>query len=221
VKEFRKTAISLILCGSTVLYSCAGLAIGKPSDSTFLNQVVNLAPTFQTGTTVYGACFNNAAGGVTVTDPLGTQNTPYHLQLGNAVNITYLALTSPIASNTILSNGYYYITLNLVLSQQSATPVYYWVDDWASTQDVSGTTIATRIFYSGDVPYTLNSGANTASTVMLSGIAYLKKGSTIISPRVWAIPDAASGAPASFCIEGSGFNADGDSTFSASLLNSP
>jgi hypothetical protein len=217
VKDIKKTAINLILCSSIAAFPLAAF----PTDSTLLKAIPLTTPSYTTGTTVYGACFNNAAGGVLVSDPLGTQGTPYHLQLGNAVNITYLATTAPVASNSVPFSGHYYVKLNLIMKQMTSSPVYFWVDDYAASQDISGNATSLRVFYSGDVPYALNSGNNTTSTILLTGIVYLRQGSTIVSPRVWAIPDAATGNPAQLCIEGTGYDADGDSTFSATLLAFP
>jgi hypothetical protein len=228
VKKITKI-VNILLCTGM-----AGLPLSALStDSTVLTPPPTTTAALTTFTAldpVAAACFNTSQAGAinvssTSTAPLGTYTSPYYLQLGSAATNTVLAIPSPSAATittTVPTTGYYYVTLNLQIEQKTADPVYYWVDNWASTVDVGGKTTQVRLFYSGDVPYTLNTGGDNVVTVIFTGGAYLQKGATILSPRIWSQPDPSDGSAPQLCIEGTGYlNGTTGSTFSASLLKFP
>jgi hypothetical protein len=190
-------------------------AYGKslvPSDTTITANVA--------GDSFDDTCFNytGLTGADQVTTPTGTQSSPDVL-LFNSSQTSTLKTTLPTwwaSPTTVPYSGYYNISVTLNLEQFEANTVYFWVDDWAAT--ATGTNV--RLFYSGDVPYTLNGSSGSIFTITLTGGAYLTAGSTIYAPRVWTTAtDPISGSPPQFCI----LNKNGTtySTMYATLMKSP
>lgn len=112
----------------------------------------------------------------------------YNWTCGYTAWAPFQTYSKNLAYQSIAVDGEYEIAAQFEFKQTSATPSYYWVDDWATSNDYGNGSVLenVRVFSSGDQPLMLNVGNGNSAIVYFSGRVHLRAGARVYFPRIWS-----------------------------------